>query len=147
MKIKLQSVISGFLGVLCTLPLSLSYSQAVQAQNYPRNADNNNNNNTTIRLHNHNRRAYVLGLYVWNSERQDWSRNRLDSVLEPGSDSQVMLSRQSNECNYQIKVVYSVNRQSTSNEELTTKFNSCKNRHLVVQRQELSSYQRNPDRN
>ncbi|MEH1949859.1 MAG: hypothetical protein V7K77_23340 [Nostoc sp.] len=132
----------------------MSYSQAVQAQNNPTNGDyNNNNNNNTITLHNHNRRAYVLGFYVWNDERQDWSRNRLDSVLEPDSDSKVMLSRQSNGCIHQIKVVYSVNRESTtnddstSNEELTTKFNSCKNRHLVVQRRQLSPYQKNPDRN
>jgi hypothetical protein len=137
MKTKLQSVISGFLGVICTLPISLSYNQAVQAQYNP---NDDRGYGTRIRLYNQSRRSSVIGLYVWNRDRQEWSRNRLDSPLEPGSDERVMLSRQDDRCNYRIKVVYADNREST------TRLNACEYRHVVVRQGELFIYRRNPDR-
>ncbi|AUT01441.1 hypothetical protein CLI64_14155 [Nostoc sp. CENA543] len=144
MKTTLQSVIAGFLGVLCTVPISLIYNQAAQAQY---NEDYPGDTVTRIILHNHSRRSSITGLYVWNRERQEWSRNRLDSPLEAGSDSRVLLSRRRDECNYRIKVIYSEGRDLESNDELTTRFNACEYRHLVVRRREIIAVRRNPDRN
>lgn len=135
MKTKFRSVISGLLGVFCTFPMILGYGQAVQAQN----RDIYREHNREIMLHNHKHRSSVVGLYVWNFDRQDWSRNRLDWPLSPGEDSRIMLSRRHDECNYTIKIVDSNDRESVG------KINTCQYRHLVINHQGMSPESTNPD--